>query len=217
MKKLNNKGFSVVEGLLILIIVGIIGGVGYFVYNQNNKTPSVSNSSIKKEKIKLDKNIKDLSGSYEISYPANWSAKAIDGKDCGPGPANCIVDGWIELTPANASDYTQDGKTLNKLEARAYSSSNFSTINKLLFGESSNAKELASINGHKSYQIDQSANDSGLVYKDRHYVVVGKDISVVFSFRYSQEKDANYLQKFNDNEKLPTIKEIVKSIKFINE
>ena len=31
MKKLNNRGFAVLEGLLILVIVGIVGGVGWYV------------------------------------------------------------------------------------------------------------------------------------------------------------------------------------------
>jgi hypothetical protein len=32
------KGFSAVEALLILVIVGVIGGVGYFVYSSQKKT-----------------------------------------------------------------------------------------------------------------------------------------------------------------------------------
>lgn len=34
----NNKGFSVIEGLLIMVILGIIGGTGWYVYNVQNKT-----------------------------------------------------------------------------------------------------------------------------------------------------------------------------------
>ncbi len=33
MKKLNNRGFSALELLLILLLIAIIGGVGYYVYN----------------------------------------------------------------------------------------------------------------------------------------------------------------------------------------
>ena len=39
MKKIGNKGFSAIEAVLILIIIGIIAGAGYFVYNtQKEKT-----------------------------------------------------------------------------------------------------------------------------------------------------------------------------------
>ncbi|MBW3569272.1 hypothetical protein KY385_04040 [Candidatus Parcubacteria bacterium] len=37
MKKLDNKGFGIVEGLLILVIVGLIGGVGFYVWNSKQK------------------------------------------------------------------------------------------------------------------------------------------------------------------------------------
>jgi hypothetical protein len=44
MKK-NQKGFSIFEGLLLIIIVGMIGGVGYFVYNsQKNTNISLDNA-----------------------------------------------------------------------------------------------------------------------------------------------------------------------------
>ncbi len=36
LKNLNQKGFTVIEGLLILVILAAIGGVGYYVYQANN-------------------------------------------------------------------------------------------------------------------------------------------------------------------------------------
>ncbi|HEX5456116.1 MAG TPA: hypothetical protein VFW77_01990 [Candidatus Saccharimonadales bacterium] len=51
MKKLNNKGFGVVEAILILIIVGIIGGTGVYVYKQNQSDKDLGsggNSQIQK-------------------------------------------------------------------------------------------------------------------------------------------------------------------------
>lgn len=47
MKKLNTKGFGVVEALLIVVIVGIIGGVGYFVYNSQMKTEATLDRAAK--------------------------------------------------------------------------------------------------------------------------------------------------------------------------
>jgi Tol biopolymer transport system component len=46
MKKLNSKGFSVIEGLLKFVIVGIIGFVGWYVYQRSNQA-SVTNPSQK--------------------------------------------------------------------------------------------------------------------------------------------------------------------------
>lgn len=38
MKTLDTKGFSAIEGLLILVIIGIVGGVGYFVYQARDNS-----------------------------------------------------------------------------------------------------------------------------------------------------------------------------------
>lgn len=70
MTKLNNKAFALIEGLLIFVIIAIIGGVGYYIYQANNNddingsyTPGVSQYD--DEQSKPD----------EITYklPDNWS------------------------------------------------------------------------------------------------------------------------------------------------
>ena len=38
LKNLNENGFSILEGLLILVIFGIIGGAGYYVYQSQKDT-----------------------------------------------------------------------------------------------------------------------------------------------------------------------------------
>lgn len=42
----NQKGFSLVEGLLIIIALSIVGFTGFYVYNANKKEPNISDSSI---------------------------------------------------------------------------------------------------------------------------------------------------------------------------
>lgn len=41
----NQKGFTVIEGLLILLAVAIIGGTGYYVYQANNKATDTQNTA----------------------------------------------------------------------------------------------------------------------------------------------------------------------------
>lgn len=54
MKKLNTKGFGLIEGLLILVIVGIVGGTGFYVYNANKKASSGSDGTTIAKRDKND-------------------------------------------------------------------------------------------------------------------------------------------------------------------
>lgn len=60
----NQKGFGAIEALLILVIVGIIGGVGYYVYNANKQELKISDSSIKHAENKQINEEKDNQGEY---------------------------------------------------------------------------------------------------------------------------------------------------------
>ncbi|MEX2014957.1 MAG: PsbP-related protein [Candidatus Saccharimonadales bacterium] len=83
MKKLNQKGLGVVEGLLILVIIGIIGFVIYYVRTAQNKMENTDSSSSSVEsqpevyertsKVPDDwKSYKDDKYPISFSYPADW-------------------------------------------------------------------------------------------------------------------------------------------------
>lgn len=44
-KSLNQRGFGAVEALLIIVIVGIVGGTGYYVYRANNNSTNTQDSA----------------------------------------------------------------------------------------------------------------------------------------------------------------------------
>src|SRR5688572_16555420 len=79
MKKFNQKGFSVVEGLLIVVAIAIIGGAGFYVYNANKNTnqslDNTGNSEIKKAEEKKKSESKEKEVAYgtikgQSSYPS---------------------------------------------------------------------------------------------------------------------------------------------------
>lgn len=77
MKKLNTKGFTAIEGLLILVIVGIIGGAGYYVYKSQKDTEDTSNSTGNSE-VTIDKNEVDKETSKEATdLTAGWKTGEI--------------------------------------------------------------------------------------------------------------------------------------------
>ena len=89
MKK-NQKGFSLIEGLLILVIVGLLGGVGWYVWQSSEKTKqSLENvstvdlktpvSSTKEDSTKVNKKeYKDDKRTFKFTYPFDWTLKVED-------------------------------------------------------------------------------------------------------------------------------------------
>jgi hypothetical protein len=92
----NQKGFSAVEGLLIFIIVAIIAGVGWYVWDSNKKTNDILSSADKSSNVKLkasqpkDKSeqtdetanwllFKASNGKYSIKIPDGWNLVSLDG------------------------------------------------------------------------------------------------------------------------------------------
>ncbi len=60
MKKLNNQGFGAIEMVLCLVIVGILGFTGWYVYQSNNKANDTLQTAQKASKstpavVKVDK------------------------------------------------------------------------------------------------------------------------------------------------------------------
>jgi hypothetical protein len=91
----SQDGFSAVEVLLLLVIVGIIGGVGYFVMNSQKKTNTTLEDTSKsqgevqkaeKKETKVDPTTKWLkyisqNGKYSASIPDGWELLTMKGED----------------------------------------------------------------------------------------------------------------------------------------
>jgi len=45
MKKLHQKGFGIVELLLVFVLVGLVGGIGFYVFNQSKKNDETAQPS----------------------------------------------------------------------------------------------------------------------------------------------------------------------------
>lgn len=95
MKKLNHKGFTIVEGLLLFVILAIVGGVGYYVYiqvkNNDNLAQKSDSGAIKSSDDKTE-TTKDET--------ADWLLYEPPGKEF----STKLADGWA-LTTYNSAPY----------------------------------------------------------------------------------------------------------------
>lgn len=105
MKKLNNKGFTVVEGILIFLALAIIGAVGWYVW-QNNKSSDNSISTTQpvtqkpqKEKTVPLKTYTNEEYGFSFEYPETWQLK-VDLKDEG----RMANEGEVIVTSPNGTN-----------------------------------------------------------------------------------------------------------------
>ncbi|MBW3569271.1 hypothetical protein KY385_04035 [Candidatus Parcubacteria bacterium] len=85
MKKLNDRGFGVIEGLLILVIVGIIGGAGFYVYKQNQEPKQSSAPQASSEQENKNKT------NYTYTLPNDWSEISCGGENEETNPPYKLV------------------------------------------------------------------------------------------------------------------------------
>jgi Tfp pilus assembly protein PilE len=88
----NQKGFSAVEALLIVIIVGMLGGVGYYVWHSqkqvdNTYSQTANSSAVPSKKVSSKtapaatdpyagwKNFTTQNAKVGFEYPASWTIK----------------------------------------------------------------------------------------------------------------------------------------------
>lgn len=83
MKKLNNKGFSGIEALLIVVILGMIAGVGWYVYSQNQQTKQTDSTNESSKASQITEKPADFVYKEAIEDPVNW--KTFENNELGFG------------------------------------------------------------------------------------------------------------------------------------
>lgn len=114
--KLNSKGFGVVEGLLIVIIVGLICGAGYYVYKANKNTNESLHNTGNSEAIRSEaqeetdmdptvgwKTYTSSNPKFSFKYPSEWNVVEENGVLSVRTPDFKLKS--TEFCPAIASGY----------------------------------------------------------------------------------------------------------------
>lgn len=70
MKKINTKGFSHVEIFIVVVVVGLIGAIGFFVYNTSRDRSSKAENVVA-EPVQVDNDIKTFTSLTEAQSVAN--------------------------------------------------------------------------------------------------------------------------------------------------
>lgn len=160
--KRGQKGFTVVETLLVLILIAIIGFTGYYVYHtKNNANTTYNNAANTSKSSSNTPNIYEgwntyTGNSFSFKYPKGWKATDIDAPPSAPSvkavevkPANDTAQGLIFYGPPTTS--TSNAKE----EATQVFSNDGSRV------VSSNEN---SINGYDTYTAQTMQTAGGTTY-----------------------------------------------------
>jgi hypothetical protein len=207
--KNNQKGFSAVEGTLILVIIGLVGFVGWFVYDANKKvddslnTANQSNSqttATKKSSTALTETYTDPAG-FTLNYPADWQFAAKGSKDLS-GKGEYGFNQFV-----SKANYQANNNAFILIFSTDESASPANAYAKNVFTDK--ADRVVSIADSKINGYDAAT----VTYK-----IVGEDPSgrEVFIAHNGKIVDFVYSNSQADKDYVDTYKAIINSIKFTN-
>ncbi len=226
----NQRGFALVEAVLIVIIIALLGGVIWYVIKQNKDTSEPASSTVgqpvekDEDKINLDETITDITKTYKISYPKTWKAMTREISSSGlggPESETLIENSGIDITPEDPSKFAEGATNpekpylnLNLLDISAYRSSDIQALTKDAINEPGDLNKIEQVNGYDAYKFttDVDEPENGLKYLTENFLLTNGKITVIFSFTVSQGGDS---KKFDDSDKLPTVEAIVNSLEIL--
>jgi len=128
----NQKGFTAVEGLLIILILAVVGFGGYYVYHTNHKTKAAVSTTAAKESTASSnkstvakttnpyagwKTFCSTMGGLCLKYPTNWTFKQTllsqsisPERDVFTSPSGSVV---VDYLPRNGEGPTGNNSTVN--------------------------------------------------------------------------------------------------------
>jgi hypothetical protein len=189
-KKLNQKGFGAVEVLLLVVVIGLIAGAGYYVWNAKKNTestlnntansqgePSKSTSKVTSTKVAAEEDSWLLytapSKKYSIRIPDGWSAGSI-----GDNLHSNSID-YKKGTQGKVGVITHsvDGYSLFSLNVPASASTKQGT-------EQGSFSTASGLKVHKYYKVATESDGPGINAGDKIYTYYfdqdGKNIEITY-------------------------------------
>jgi hypothetical protein len=229
----NESGFSVVEVVLVVVILALIGTVGWLVYKNHHKTttaaitttsttkPVTSTKTTTATPVQPASTLPtgaisttDITGSYSypgsiftVSYPSSWTASGVSVPTAAAQPG--ILPTVVTITPPNAAQGETTGITVYK----SASLSNALTYAFVGNGTTVENNQSLTINGLSAmYQQNViPGSSSGGQTKDS-YAITNGTYTVVLTFETIGTP--NDPGGFNATSLLPEFNAIVNSVKF---
>lgn len=219
------KGFGIVETLLILVIVGLLGGTGWYVWNAHNKTADTFNNAdsanssaasySKKQSSTMNKQTEaDPSANWKVAtskqdffsvkIPDGWKITNYGGSDWMRGSGIDYQRGTSAIIEETATPYAGDSPS--KFDIIVLKDSQFGTPQ----GTATNFS-IDLLSGKKySYTFDKDT-DRGIGQRDKG----DKIYEYRFSVGSGKSLDITYNVFSGDTDQISLVEQVIKTIKLL--
>lgn len=215
----NEKGFSVAEGILIMLLAAVVGLAGWYVYQNQNKDESTDSSAsqttkTEKEETKEDdetagwKQVESIGGAFTVKIPDGWELNSYPGNTMNGDSITYSADKAAVITEGG-SVYAGDQKKINITfsSGEPYNAPQWQSPNQ--YGEESVVDFVAGKLSGKRYKIEWTQSVTGVNKGDKIYQYVfrtdnGDQLSIVYMQGVA---DANNLQTVDKMVKTLVVKE----------
>ena len=184
MKK-NEKGFSVVEILIIVVIVGLLGAVGWLVYDRQKSKTDNSSTTPQTSQQKTTTTAKtatpdpysgwatcsDQIIGASVKYPSDWQNNVSNPTNSDGNPCGKYANSSTQLV-FEVKSPKSDGKLFRiwYMPGNQYNKESLSDLNKVISVDpitTASGKSLSLVGYADQYNEDQNAL-SGIVLTDQH-------------------------------------------------
>jgi len=230
--KRTQKGFSIVETLLLLLIVGLIGSVGWYVFNSSRKTNKINDSTASENTvsaqdqfpvvtIKDPVSYTDSSSTISFNHPADWTVKEYY-QDLGGYESRTL-----SVIPPNAAKLYPDLDDLDTinitLNVSSQPASGIKSAIQAFKQESTSilATKSLDINGANGNYLryDEPLHAGGemsqIATRDYYAIYKGNNVVSVDFVEKVNRPDKND-NAFDESKLLPTVNAIVESFKILD-
>ncbi|HJQ08357.1 MAG TPA: PsbP-related protein [Candidatus Saccharimonadales bacterium] len=203
----NQKGFGAVEILLVLVVVGLLVGAGWYFIRNDSKELKSSTA----EQVVEMKPYTDSAKLYSLSYPSTWTVK--EAGDCCEGEPKDYTKASRSVTiiPSNKAEIHGYG-----VNVQADSTESLAKNIEQHWNDNKHEPEPKTINGYSARYVKVTFSGDAENYIDHNYLIThnGANVFVTFREKYYHQYPA---EDWSASQDMHTFNKVLNSVTFLSQ
>jgi hypothetical protein len=174
--KHNQKGFGLMGILLIIVVVGVLAGLGWYAVQRKSNSNEITNATY--EQPAPTKTYTDSSKLYSLKYPEGWSVN--EAADCCEGAPKDYTQTSRSVTfvPPAKADIHGYG-----VQVQADGTDALATLIRQRWQDNKHTPESKTVHGYSTQYVRVEFNGDAERYIDHDYLITHNNASVYLTYR----------------------------------